>query len=135
MTIYTKLLLFLIALVLAFHSLVLIGIVPHEIVWGGRINKEQVWSFELASMLITIFLALVLLMKEEKLPFRFPTKLLNIIILAYIFLFVLNTIGNLMAKSMIEKWFSVLTALFALLLWFSFKSQKQKTETGNKPLP
>ena len=124
MSSYAKLLLALVGLVLIFHVLVLIGIVPHAIVWGGRIEADQLLVFETISIMVNLFLALIILMNEGRLRFAFPKVVIRLILFFFVFLFVLNTIGNLLAETYLEKCFALLTISFALLVWLNLKHQR-----------
>ncbi|MCC7298558.1 MAG: hypothetical protein IT244_09510, partial [Bacteroidia bacterium] len=50
--------------VLVFHFLVLLGVIPETIVWGGNIEtKSQLYIMESVSILINLFMLFILLMK------------------------------------------------------------------------
>lgn len=120
-----KLFIALLSLVVLFHFAVLLKLIPYNIAWGGRLsNDSEMYVFECISILINLLLVWVLLMKGAYLKFSFATKALNIILWIFFGIFVLNTIGNLFAKTTIEKAFSLLTAVSALLIWFILKKKK-----------
>ena len=120
-----KLFIALLLLVVVFHLCVLIKLIPYSIAWGGRLtNDAEMYVFESVSILINLFLIWVLLMKGAYLKFSFSTKTLTIILWIFFSLFVLNTIGNLFAKTNFEKTFSLLTAVSALLIGFILKKEK-----------
>lgn len=120
-----KLFIALLLLVVVFHLCVLIKLIPYNIAWGGRLtNDAEMYVFESVSILINLFLIWVLLMKGAYLKFSFSTKTLTIILWIFFSLFVLNTIGNLFAKTNFEKTFSILTAVSALLIGFILKKEK-----------
>ncbi|MFN7912911.1 MAG: hypothetical protein ACK5QC_13910 [Bacteroidota bacterium] len=120
-----KLFIALLLLVVVFHLCVLIKLIPYNIAWGGRLtNDAEMYVFESVSILINLFLIWVLLMKGAYLKFSFSTKTLTIILWIFFSLFVLNTIGNLFAKTNFEKTFSLLTAVSALLIGFILKKEK-----------
>jgi len=56
---------------------------------------------------------------------RFSDKFLNNILWVFLTIFLLNTIGNLFAKTNFEKYFSILTLVFALLIWIVVKRDKR----------
>ena len=59
-----KIMLGLLLMVIFFHLLIMIQIIPYEIAWGGRLqNTEQMYMFEAFSILINLFLCFILLMK------------------------------------------------------------------------
>ena len=112
-----------------FHICVMAKIIPYEIAWGGRLqNDAEMYVFEAVSIVINLFLGIVLLMKGGYMHFRFKKKTIDIILWVFFILFILNTIGNLFAKTTFEKSFAVLTAVFAFLLWRILKSGRNYTQ-------
>jgi len=121
------LLTFLIAVIL-FHLSVIAKFVPYDFAWGGRLqNDSEMYIYESISILIIFFLGLVLLMRGDYLEFRFKNKTINIILWIFLGLFLLNTIGNIFAKTNIEKSFAVLTFLFVILIWTILKTKYNST--------
>jgi len=119
-----KILLILLAAVIMFHMSVIAKIVPYDIAWGGRLqNDSQMYVFESISILIVLFLGLVLLMKGEYVKIRFRNKTVNIILWGFLALFLLNTIGNIFARTDFEKSFAVLTFLFSILIWMILRAK------------
>ena len=114
----------LLAAVILFHIAIIAKVIPYNIAWGGRLqNDQEMYVFEAVSILINAFLGLVLRMKANYIKFRFREKAINIILWIFLVLFVLNTIGNLFAKTNFEKSFAVLTFVFAILIWMILKSK------------
>jgi len=108
----------LLSAVVIFHLCILVGLIPYEITWGGRLeNHSQMLVFESISITIVLLLIGILLMKGNRIKRLLPIKLINVILWFLFGLFGLNTIGNLFAKTMLEKSFSILTLGAALLLW------------------
>ncbi|MBP9791140.1 MAG: hypothetical protein KBD57_11425, partial [Bacteroidia bacterium] len=59
-----KLMLALLTLVMLFHLLVLSQIIPYDIVWAGKLNSiEEMYSFEIMSILVNSILMTTLLLK------------------------------------------------------------------------
>ena len=111
--------------VLLFHICIITKIIPYSIAWGGRLqNDAEMYVFETISILINLLLLWTLLMKGNLVKFKFSEKTLNIILWIFFAIFVLNTIGNLFAKTLIEKQFSLLTAISAILLWIILVKHK-----------
>ena len=100
-----------------FHLLVLTGIVPYTIVWGGRFqNETQLRDFEVISVIINAFVILVVLIKGQHVNLHIPVKILNGILWFLVLLFAINTIGNLLAKTTTETIiFTPITFILALL--------------------
>ena len=79
------------------------------------------YVFEIISILINLFLGFVLLIKGNYLKKLIPTKAMNIILWVFLFIFGLNTIGNIFAESLFEKSLSLLTLIFTYLIWTIIK--------------
>jgi len=110
--------------VILFHISVIAKAVPYNIAWGGRLqNDSEMYVFEAISILINLILGLVLLMKGGYIKFRLKKKTIDIILWTFLALFILNTVGNLFAKTNFEKSFAVLTFVFALLIWTILKTK------------
>ncbi|HRP32929.1 MAG TPA: hypothetical protein PKV73_13605 [Agriterribacter sp.] len=119
-----NILLGLLVAVILFHVAVVVKAIPYNIAWGGRLqNDREMYVFEAISILINLFLGFVLLMKAGYIKFWFGKKTINIILWIFFALFVLNTVGNLFAKTNFEKSFAVLTFVFAILIWRILKSK------------
>ena len=113
-----KIMLWLITIVTLFHLAILIKIIPYEITWGGRLkNYSEMHVFETISILINIFLGLVVMIKGERLPAFIPMKVVNIILWVFLIIFGLNTIGNIFAKTLIEKSLAIVTLFFSYLIF------------------
>ena len=122
-----KMLLWLIAAVTLFHLAVLIKIIPYEITWGGKLkNDAEMYLFESISILINLFLAYVLLVKGEYVSKLISTEVVNIILWVFLFIFGLNTLGNILAETLFEKSLSLLTLVFTFLLWNILKKSKKR---------
>lgn len=109
----------LLTLVMLFHLLVLFQIIPYDIVWAGKLNSiEEMYSFEIMSILVNSILMTTLLLKGNFIKHKISGKIINGIIWFFIILFTLNTIGNLFAKTIFEKVvFTPLTLISVFLLW------------------
>ena len=120
-----KILLGLLFTVIIFHICIIMKIIPYNIAWGGRLkNDNEMYVFESISILINLFLSWVLLMKGEFVQFKFPDNIVNLILWIFFGLFILNTVGNIFAKTNFEKLFALLTGLSAILIWNILKHKK-----------
>jgi hypothetical protein len=120
-----KILLGLLFSVILFHICIIVKIIPYNIAWGGRLtNDNEMYVFESISILINLFLSWLLLMKGEFVQFKFPNKTINLILWIFFALFILNTVGNLFAKTNFEKLFALITGLSAILIWNILKHKK-----------
>ncbi len=120
-----KILLGILFSVILFHICIIVKIIPYNIAWGGRLtNDNEMYVFESISILINLFLSWLLFMKGEFVQFKFPNKTVNLILWIFFALFILNTVGNLFAKTNFEKLFALLTGLSAILIWNILKHKK-----------
>ena len=111
--------------VIVFHICIMLRIIPYNIAWGGRLtNDNEMYVFETISILINLFLCCVLLMKGDFIIFKFSDKLVKVILWTFFGLFVLNTVGNIFAKTNFEKLFAILTGLSAFLIWNIIRQKK-----------
>lgn len=107
------------SIIIVFHSCILLKIIPYEITWGGRLQNDQVmYVFETASIAINVFLICILLMKGDFIKFKFPVKVIQVILWIFVVVFALNTVGNIFAKTLLEKGFAVMTLGSALAIGF-----------------
>lgn len=121
----TKIILFILAATVAFHLLIVVKVIPYHIAWGGRLQSDQdMYAFETVSILVNIFLTLVLCIKANYLKLNVPNKLINVILWCFLILFLLNTIGNIIAVTAFEKSFALVTLALAYLLWVILKPRK-----------
>ena len=123
-TIQTKvrlinLLLIVFLLTVLFHLLVLTGVIPFSGVWGGRLETVQdMYRFEAVSILINLLVLFVLIQKKKNLLEGSPNKVINAVLWIFMGLFLLNTVGNLFAESVIEKVLATpLTLIISVLIY------------------
>lgn len=115
---YIRLIVFLLSIVTVFHLCLIVKLIPYGIAWGGSLKNDiEMYTFETISIFINLFLISILLIKGNYLKFRLNEKLINIVLWIFFFIFNLNTIGNILAKTNFEKAFSVLTLILAILIW------------------
>jgi hypothetical protein len=111
--------------VVIFHLSIITRLIPHDIVWAGKLKTvQEMYTFEAVSIAINLFLITLLMLKERSVNSSRADKVLNVFLWLFILLFAANTIGNLMAKTLFEKLvFTPLTFLFTLLLWRIVKKE------------
>ncbi len=125
-----KLMLWSIGAVILLHSAILAKIIPYKVTWGGRLeNDTEMYVFEVVSVLINLFLAVLLLVKGKHMSYFIPMKVVHILLWAFLFLFGINTIGNIFAETLFEKSLSLLTLIFTYLIWIILKGAEK---TDNK---
>jgi hypothetical protein len=99
---------------------VIIGVIPFEIVWGGRLaDKSQMFAFEIASVIINLFMLAVIAIRASLIKINIGKRFINIVLWLMSALFLLNTIGNLLSNNELEK--LLFTPLTFMLLIFSFR--------------
>ncbi len=107
------------SIIIVFHICILLKIIPYDITWGGRLqNDQEMYVFETTSIAINLFLIWILLMKGDFVKFKFPVKAIHIILWIFVVVFALNTVGNIFAKTLLEKAFTLLTFGSALAIGF-----------------
>ncbi len=120
-----KIFLGLLILIVLFHLCIITKIIPYDITWGGRLTNDiEMYIFETISILINVFLSWVLLMKGNFVKYKFSNQLVNVILWIFFAIFILNTIGNIFAKTFFEKFFAILTGISAILIWNIIKQKK-----------
>lgn len=112
------------AVVVLFHIGIITKMIPYEMTWGGRLkNDAEMYVFESISILVNSLLGFLLLMKGGYVKLRLKEKIIDIVLWIFLVLFVINTVGNLFAKTNFEKSLAVLTFVSALLLWTILKEK------------
>lgn len=106
-----------------FHLLVLIGVIPFSIVWGGQVAPmKTLYYLEGVALSVMLFLGFLIAMKNRLIKPIFSDKVLKRMYMVFALFFMLNTVGNLLAETMIEKLQAIITLFLAYTL---FKSSKQ----------
>jgi hypothetical protein len=111
-----NILLALLSLLIVFHLLIIADIIPHSIVWAGKINSRvQLVRMESISLVVLVLAIFLVALRLEYLTFlKYPAVANGGMWVLFVF-FLLNTLGNLTAKSPIEKYgFGSLTLLMSL---------------------
>jgi hypothetical protein len=117
----TFLSLILFGLFVFFHFLVIIGIVffnyvPIDFLWGGRMQtREQLLVFEIISLTIMALCFFLVLVKSKRIKWPKIMGIVNLVFWLLFILFLLNTIGNIFAKTAFEKFFAIVTFILAVL--------------------
>ena len=126
-----KLLLALLSMVIVFHFCIIAKIIPYNVAWGGRIqNDTEMYVFETISIMINLFLGFILLMKGNYIKFQFRQKTLDVVLRVFLVIFILNTVGNIFAKTNFEKFFAVLTLFLAFLIWKVLRKNNNERTTN-----
>lgn len=124
--------LWLVVAITIFHMAILFKVIPYEITWGGRLKSDaEMYVFESISLAINFFLGFILLIKGEYVKPILPLKFVNIVLWAFLVLFILNTIGNMVAKTNFEKYFAIITLSFSILIWITLNKSKKPRRHNN----
>ncbi|HXQ32610.1 MAG TPA: hypothetical protein VN843_01185 [Anaerolineales bacterium] len=113
-----NILLIFMGLLVIFHILVLLGVVPADIIWGGQMESvsNDFITLEIISLLLTLAFATIIAAKIGYIKTGNFEKIVSIgvwVIFAY---FILNTIGNLASGVSAENWFfAPITLVLAFL--------------------
>jgi hypothetical protein len=121
-----KLMIGMLTIVLIFHVGVIVEIIPYTIVWAGKIDSiDEMRVFEMISILINALLLVVLYIKSYNIKNNISNRTINFIIWVFVFLFAINTVGNLFARSFIELILGTgLTSISSLLCWIIVKKDE-----------
>jgi hypothetical protein len=91
-------------LTILFHFLILFGLIPFTMVWGGRLeNASEMYVFETVSIAINLLFLLIVLIKSQIIKIHISSKIINGFLWGMSVLFILNTIGNLASNNNLEK--------------------------------
>jgi hypothetical protein len=109
----------LMSFIVVFHLLVLSGVIPYSVVWGGRLeNVSQMHMFETASLIVNLAIIVVIAIKGGYLKPFLSKRTIAFILWALVILFSLNTIGNLLSKNSLEKILFTPLTLFSAVLCY-----------------
>lgn len=113
-------LLVLFMLVSVFHLTIMLGFIPYEITWGGRLkSKQEMYVFESISLVINFLMMLIICVYAEILTVKVNTKILKILIILMAILFAFNTLGNIFSLNSLES--IIFTPITLLLSLFCFR--------------
>ncbi len=108
------------SLVMIFHVLVLLGIIPFEIVWGGRLkSNEEMIPFEITSIALNAVMVIIVMMRAGLLKVKFNPIVFRVAFWCMFVLFLINTIGNIFSNNHWEQ--VIFTPLTLLLAVFSLR--------------
>lgn len=98
-----------------FHILVLTGIIPYTMVWGGSLESQSyIFKMEIVSLLLTIIFLLIVLSRMKSIKMPLGERSLRILLWIVCGFFLLNTLGNIVS---VNKWerqiFTPLTLILA----------------------
>ena len=90
---------------------------PIDFLWGGQMKTvEQLLKFEIVSFLISFIFFFLVIIRSKRLNLPKLIGVTRVAMWVLFVLFLLNTIGNLMATTTFERFFAIATGLLAFLL-------------------
>ena len=101
-------------ILIVFHLMFFLHIIPVEIIWGGRFSSyEEAFSFELIALVVQVLAAVMTAVMMGYLGSKGIRRLARVFMWVLFVLFSLNTLGNLLAITLFEKFFAVVTLVLA----------------------
>ncbi len=101
------------------HVLILVGIVPSSIVWGGRMDasgSSVVLLEGIAFVVMLLFMLIVAIKAGYIKAGKILKRIVDITVWVLFVYFLLNTVGNFASHSFVEQWvFSPVTIIMAVL--------------------
>jgi hypothetical protein len=120
-------LLFILFLIVIFHFLVMLQIIPPGIVWGGRVqNSSQMLALETVSITVNLMMLGIVSIDAGYLKVKTNRVIIKIALWTMFVLFLSNTFGNLLSINELEK--IIFTPLTFLLSIFSLRLAMNKEQ-------
>lgn len=112
-------LLIILSAIIVMHGLVFLGILPYEMVWGGRLkSRSDMIVFESASLVINALMLMVVLIRAGLLKVKINSIVLKVAFWIMFAIYALNTLGNLASLNAFERYFfTPLTFILAIFSW------------------
>ena len=117
---------------LTYHICIMVGIVPYELVWGGKLeSRDQMFVFESISIAVNLLLIASVWAYFHAYPPSYH-KAGRILMWIFGVLFALNTLGNIFAENIWEA--VIFTPITAISAFLAFKlalhrEKKKENET------
>jgi hypothetical protein len=122
-------LLIILSLMVVYHMLVLVGVIPYEVVWAGRLNSHsEMLSFEAISITLNLVMLAVVAIYAGLLKWKIPADIVKIALWAMFTLFLMNTVGNYYSVNFYEK--IIFTPLTFILSFLSLKLATTTVQTS-----
>ncbi len=113
----SKILIVLPSLFLIFHLLIIAGVLPHSIVWGGRLTEQTMLPFELLALALNLLLMLVGGVARGIVTSSVARSVVEKIQWFLFYFVVVNTILALFSTTLFEVLLTPVTALYAVCLY------------------
>jgi hypothetical protein len=127
-------LLSILSMVIVFHVLVLTGVIPFQMVWGGRLSERQeMFVFEAISILLNALMLLAVGLHTGLFRLSVNRKITTVALWLMVILFLVNTVGNLFSNNRTEMIITPLTLILGLLsLRLAVAGSKAEVSEENK---
>jgi hypothetical protein len=104
------------SLSIIFHLLVISGIIPFNLVWGGNIaDKGELWLMESISIAVNLIMLLFVGSYSGVISYKISPTVARTGFWMMFILFLLNTLGNILSTNPLETYiFTPLTILLSL---------------------
>jgi len=100
----SRVLLVVLSILLIFHFLVLIRVIPFDYVWGGKLpGISQMLLLETVSVVITLIMMAVVAIRGGLIQSKLHPIVIRFALWAMVGFFLLNAIGNFNSENQIEK--------------------------------
>lgn len=120
----------LLSIFLVFHFLVMLGVIPFEIVWGGRLtDRSQMLRSETVSVIVNLIMIAIVAIKANVLQVELPQVFIKVILWLMFLLFLLNTLGNVFSLNKFEQ--LVFTPVTLVLSLLSLRLALEKKQNSN----
>jgi hypothetical protein len=118
-------LLILFSAVTVFQLMVLVGVIPYHIVWGGRLeSRSQMLVFETISIVINLFIISVICMKTGYFRPVLPQGFITVLLWVFVVLFAANTVGNIFSTSPVETMIFTPITFLSVFLFYRLAIEK-----------
>ncbi len=107
------------SLVLVFHLLIVVRIIPYGIVWGGRLtNASEMYAYEAVSIVVNIIMLAIVAVRGGYVKSSLSQKPVRIALWVMAGLFFLNTVSNIFSVNETERLvFTPLTLMSSILCY------------------
>jgi hypothetical protein len=121
-------------LIIVFHFLVISGVIPSGIVWGGNIaDKKELWRMELISIVANVVMLLFVCAYAGLLKVKLRTTAVKVGFWIMFALFMLNTLGNILSKNPLETYIVMPLTLLLSLFCFRIAAFDTKEQYNQAP--
>ena len=110
-----------------FHLLVIVGLIPFDFIWGGRLNDtSSMLKYEYVSLIVTAIFLFFVLIKMNYIKIGWPSVITKIILWIMSVYFLFNILGNMMSGSDLEKIIFIPTSIILMGCVFILAIDREK---------